>query len=391
MVRGAIVNVPEAGTRLGLFFTWDVSLAIWQEKGLLQREVRFYEELADKGVNVTFYTWGGDADDDIAQTIPSIHVVPLHKDCKRPASKLSRALISPLAVWKVRDDLKLMDILKANQMWGGWAPVLAKWISGKPLIVRNGFELYQFTIMQRHSALRRAFIYALSWMTYKSADLICVATEEDRQFVIKTFAVAPEMISLRPNWIDTDRFSPQAVTVKDNRILFVGRLTEQKNLKELISAVAGTTWSLDIAGDGELKDELQAYARETGAQVTFLGSLPNDQLPALYCSYPVFVLPSHYEGNPKTLLEAMSCGCACVGTDVPGIRNLITDRKTGVLSAPVATGLKEAITTLMNDAGLRRSVGQAARKQIIETQTLDSLVARELASYTTLMSLRDQT
>lgn len=385
------MNVPEVGTRLGLFFTWDVSLAIWQEKGLLQREVRFYEELADKGVNVTFYTWGGDADDDIAQTIPSIHVVPLHKDCKRPASKLLRALISPLAVWKVRDDLKLMDILKANQMWGGWAPVLAKWISGKPLIVRNGFELYQFTIMQRHSALRRAFIYALSWMTYKSADLICVATEEDRQFVIKTFAVAPEMISLRPNWIDTDRFSPQAVTVKDNRILFVGRLTEQKNLKELISAVAGTPWSLDIAGDGELKDELQAHAQKTGAQVMFLGSLPNDQLPVLYCSYPVFVLPSHYEGNPKTLLEAMSCGCACVGTDVPGIRNLITDRKTGVLSAPVATGLKEAITTLMNDAGLRRSVGQAARKQIIETQTLDSLVARELASYTTLMSLRDQT
>lgn len=385
------MSMIESQPRLGLFFTWDVSLAIWQEKGLLQREVRFYEELSDKGVEVTFYTWGGEADDDIAQTIPSIHVVPLHKDCKRPANKLLRALISPLAVWKARDDLRRVDILKTNQMWGGWAPVLAKWISGKPLIVRNGFELYQFTIMQGHSALRRAFVYALSWMTYKSADLICVATEEDRQFVIKTFAVAPEMISLRPNWIDTDRFSPQSVAVKDNHILFVGRLTEQKNLKELIRAVAGTNWGLDIAGDGELKSELQVYAQEIGAKVTFLGSLPNDQLPLLYSSYPVFVLPSHYEGNPKTLLEAMSCGCACVGTDVPGIRNLIADWKTGVLSSPVAGGLKDAIATLMNDADLRRSVGQAARQQIIETQTLDSLVARELASYTTLSTLKDMT
>jgi len=370
-----------------LFFTWDVSLALWAEKGLLQREIRLYQALAERGVRVTFLSWGGKEDKDIALALKQtgIRTISLYTRIPRPKNQALRALASLRVPWILRQELKTADIFKLNQMWGGWVPALAKIICRKPFIARCGFELYDFTVRQGHGWLRRAFVWLISKFTYASADHICVATQDDKDFVVEHFDQPPGKITLHPNWIDTSMFVPQARPQKEKTVLFVGRLNEQKNLEMLIDALAGSDYTLDLVGEGELKDSLAARAKERGVVVNFLGSRPNDELPAIYNSYPVFILPSHYEGNPKTLLEAMACGRAVIGTNVHGISSVIEHGVSGFLCQPTVAGISDAIDIMMSDTALRERLGYAARAQIDQTQALDSLIAKELACYQSVM------
>ena len=367
-----------------LFMTWDVSLALWKEKGLFERELKLYEFLGDKGVHVTILSWGGQEDADISKAIshPNIDVISAYNFIPRPKNKAVRALYSCLVPFKIKAHIKHADVLKTNQMWGGWVAALSSLLFKKPLIARCGYELHDFTKKQGHRKLRQYFIWGISKFTYVTAKHICVATSDDKKHVMTYFKQPSDKITLHPNWIDVNRFAPiEGIKEKRNHILFVGRLTEQKNLPLLIGAMKGSEITLDIIGDGELKDRLQV----NGARVNFLGKHPNDKLPALYNSYPVYVLSSHYEGNPKTLLEAMSCGRAVIGTNVPGISSVIQHERSGLLCEPEKDDLRKAIERVLQYEDLRKSLGQAARQQIIETQSLDTLVDKEVTLYERVM------
>ncbi len=366
---------------LSLFFTWDVSLSLWKEKGLLQREIKYYKALAKEGINVTFLTWGDELDLEIAKDLQNINIIPLYTKIPYFKSKVLRALLSIFVPWIIRDTLKTSDIIKTNQMWGGWCAVFSKFISKKPLIIRTGFELYNFTIRQGHGFLRKMFIWFISKITYKSADIIYLATKEDVNFVADKFKISKDKMFIRPNWIDTVLFKPLDIPKKDNHILFVGRLTEQKNLPVLIRAIADTPWTLDIVGDGEQREKLEQFAKNTNSNVNFLGTFSNDVLPEIYNSYHVFVLPSIYEGNPKTLLEAMACGCAVLGSNVDGIKSVIQNNKTGIVCEPTIERMRQSIELLLSDMELRNRLGNVARNQINKTQTLEKLVDKELRDY----------
>lgn len=370
--------------RIAVFFTWDVSLQIWQDKGLLEREIRLYKELINKGANITFYSWGDEKDLEIAEKLEQINLVPIYTKIKAPKSKILRALYSFIVPFKLRKELQDFDLIKTNQMWGSWVAVLSKWLTKKPLLLRSGFELYDFTYKQGHGFLRCALIWLISKTAYISADRIHVATTHDAQVAQRTFGAKQDKIFIFPNWIDTEIFASQNLTKKDNHILFVGRLTEQKNIPMLIEALKDTNITLDIVGEGELKNSLKAIASNLGIQVNFLGSVANDQLPAIYNSYPAYILPSHYEGNPKTLLEAMACGCAVIGTSVDGISNVINDGKTGFLCDKTANDIKQKIIALIGNKQLQKDLGTAARKQIKETQSLSYLVDEEIEAYKNL-------
>ena len=377
--------MAESATHLVLFFTWDVSLAIWKEKGLLEREIKLYQELANHGVNVTFLSWGGKEDEEIAKTLsPKITTISIYNHIPRPKNKVLRAFCSLLIPWTLRKKLKEADLYKTNQMWGSWTAVFSSLFFRKPLIARCGFELYDFTVKQGHGWARKNFVWLISRITYGISKRICVATQEDKNFVVQTFGQKEEKISLHPNWIDTGVFAPQKLERKDKHILFVGRLSKQKNLETLLDALKDSNFTLDIIGQGELEEALKQQAKENNVVVQFLGSLPNDQLPTAYNSYPVFILPSHYEGNPKTLLEAMACGAAVIGTNVPGIASVIQHEKTGLLCESNAQSIREAIEHLITNDNLRNRLGQGAQEQIIATQTLDKLIDKELACYNSI-------
>jgi glycosyltransferase involved in cell wall biosynthesis len=141
-------------------------------------------------------------------------------------------------------------------------------------------------------------------------------------------------------------------------------------------------------GDGPQRAELEAAAAKGQARVSLLGNLPHTELPALLNGCDLFILPSLYEGHPKVLIEAMSCGLPAIGTRVPGIQELIQDGETGLLCDTSPEGIRGAIRELLGDRELRTRLGRAAREYVLEHFSLDKILELELALYKELAAER---
>ena len=164
-----------------------------------------------------------------------------------------------------------------------------------------------------------------------------------------------------PNFVDTRAFAPATDPPEPGSLAFVGRLSSEKNLHPLLEALSGLDGaSLTLVGDGPLRSELESRAEALGVEARFLGRVSHKRLPAILTRSEAFVLPSLYEGHPKAAIEAMACGLPVIGTDVPGIRDLVRDGETGVLSGTGAEELRGAVERVLGDPGLRERLGREA-------------------------------
>jgi len=261
----------------------------------------------------------------------------------------------------------------------------------KPILVRCGYEPYKNSLLDNNrtskDVIRQQIFKWTSLFTYRWADHIWLTSSEISEFVIKKYNLSNVNITVRQNWIDTDKFT---IYNKDevyrDRVLYVGRLSAEKNVDLLLKSLQGTDLEIDIVGSGELQEKLALEAESLGVTVNFLGRVPNDDMVSIFNQYAVYVLCSRYEGNPKTLLEAMACGCAVVGTNVPGIRDVIYHEKSGVLVDESPDELRIQIVRLLADSELCLQLGKQARKQIIEKNSLGIVVKKEYEIYQELVT-----
>jgi glycosyltransferase involved in cell wall biosynthesis len=368
--------------KLLVFFTYGVSLKQWHDKGLLQREVRLYQELINQyEIKVGFITYGNETDFEYKDLIGDIEIIPIYSFIKKPKNKFLQILQSVLFPWRLKGHLENSDIYKTNQMLGSWVSVISKILYRKQLIVRCGYELFDFALKANKNFLYKSFVYFISWFSYKNANIIHVATSQDKGFVMNQFKIKSNKIRIFPNWIDISKYKPYRKTHKKDSILFVGRLNRQKNISLLLHSLVGTNIPLDIVGTGELEASLRKEATDLGVTVKFLGNIANNKMPEIYNDYQVYVLCSYYEGNPKTLLEAMSCGCAVIGTDVPGIREIISHEKNGLLVLEDKKYLRIQISRLYHDKSLSTDLGNQAVKYIEANNSLENAVINEMQSY----------
>jgi glycosyltransferase involved in cell wall biosynthesis len=171
-------------------------------------------------------------------------------------------------------------------------------------------------------------------------------------------------------------FLPNPLTVPADRVvagfdaptfLTVARLVEQKGIDTLVRA-AGVAlpelpgWRLAVVGDGPLRADLEALAREVGiaGRIDWIGHV-DDPFPYLRAAR-FFVLPSRFEGSPNALLEAMSCGLASIVTDAsPGPLELI-GKETAGLVVPVDDwqAMSRSIVALARDDRLRERLSAGA-------------------------------
>ena len=147
-------------------------------------------------------------------------------------------------------------------------------------------------------------------------------------------------------------------------------------LIDAVESLPGVT--LTIVGDGPRREPLQAAAADRG-RVVFLGTQPHAALPLLLNQSAVFVLPSHYEGFPKVLIEAMACGVPVIGTRVPGIEDILVHRETGYLCGTSAADLAAAIRDVLGDAALRDRMSAGAVAYARTCCSMTSVAERELA------------
>ncbi|QHQ34075.1 glycosyltransferase family 4 protein [Algicella marina] len=150
------------------------------------------------------------------------------------------------------------------------------------------------------------------------------------------------------------------------RALFIGRLAAVKGVPVLLEALRDVPeLELVLIGDGPERRALEAEARELGGRVKFLGYQSQDAVAEALAEADMLVLPSFAEGVPVVLMEAMAAGLPVVTSRVAGIPELVEDKVSGLLVPPGDTAaLAEALTTLVEDAGLRREMGEAGRAKV---------------------------
>jgi len=266
---------------------------------------------------------------------------------------------------------------------GSWVAVLVKLIYKKPLILRCGYNLYEFTKNNKSKYGIQIFSYLVMYISMKFASRIHVATSEDSLNIQKKFKQKKENIYIYPNWIDTRLFY-SFTEDKPCRILFVGRLTYQKNVILLIKALENTNYELDIVGVGEELENIKEESRARNVKINFLGKIQNNKLPEIYNSHAIYVICSHYEGNPKTLLEAMACGCAVIGTNVNGISTIIKNNINGLLVQNDHLQLQESIKLLYNSYNHRLLLSTNAQKDINKDYSLTQILKKEINAYYTV-------
>ncbi len=362
--------------------TFDVSLSSWQQTGIFEREIALYRRLAQRGVQVTLFSYGHRDDLAFEREIAPVRVLPLWGARRLPGGRILRRLWSLALPWRYRREFGSVSLLKTNQMFGAWVAVITKWLTRKPLLVRCGFDFHRFLVDGGAPWLRREFWRALSSAVYRSADLIVVTSETDLAHVQSVFHIPRSRIRLIPNYVETDRFRPLAASERyPNRVLCIARLESQKNLLALLEALRGTDIELDVLGEGTLRAQLETIIRRHALRVRLLGRVPHGALPEQMNRYGVYILPSLYEGHPKSLLEAMSCGLSVIGANVVGVRELIRHGETGYLCEPTPEAIRSALQTVLVDEPLRKRMGKGARETILQQFTLDRVVELELAAY----------
>ena len=271
----------------------------------------------------------------------------------------------------------------ATVMHGHWVipsgAIAATATRGLPVVISlHGSDVY---VAERHAMAGRVAGHAFSragWVTACSADLraraLRLGADEQRSEVV-------------PYGVDADRFRPDAAVRAEVRaslgieestpmVFAAGRFVRKKGFEYLIDAIAKlpAPVMLVMGGDGDLRDEFVARARDAGIaeRVRFVGLLSQDAVARHFAAADVIAAPSvrddsgNVDGLPNVVLEALASATPLVATPAGGIAAAVDHDRTGMLVPerdPEA--LAAAIAGLLESPSRRRALGDAARADVI--------------------------
>jgi len=202
----------------------------------------------------------------------------------------------------------------------------------------------------------------------------------DRIFVVhqptasdyrKRYSQIADRFTFLPTWFEPDLFKPASrpkeairldlekrhpgLNASDRWVLFCGRLDQQKNPLGLINAFIRVLQTMPelqllLVGEGLLLDQIKQKISRYPKRILWLGKQPHESLPAYYQAADVFLLASHYEGMPLTVLEALACGLPVAATPAGEIPNIIQPGRHGEISADFSV---EALACTLHTALMR--------------------------------------
>jgi len=208
--------------------------------------------------------------------------------------------------------------------------------------------------------------------------------------VARRFPQDSAKVRLVPNGVDLKRFAPRPASAALRAALGVppsaplavsiGRHVPEKGYRYLVDAAAalervrpGVHWIL--VGDGELRCELEARARQAGVEPRMHFTGWRDDVPDVLALADVFVLPSESEGFGRVLVEAMAMGRAVVATAVGGVSDVVVAGETGLLVPPAdPPALAEAVRALLDDPTRAARFGAEGRARAESTFSLGAHV-----------------
>lgn len=207
---------------------------------------------------------------------------------------------------------------------------------------------------------------------YEKADRVIVLGPLWKDYVVDVMEVPPEKVDVLQNAVA----GPDSVSWEEKdtppRILFLGRLIETKGIAELVDALAddevrSLPWTATLAGDGEVA-RYRALIDTLGLtdRVRLAGWIGSEAVDDELSKASIFVLPSHHENLPLSMLEAMAYGLCSIVTPVGSVEDVIRDGSNGIV-VPVkdTAALADALLSVLRDGDKRRRLGETARADFL--------------------------
>ncbi len=255
---------------------------------------------------------------------------------------------------------------------------------------------------------------------YNTADGVIAVSQQMKTDVVEAYGINPEKVTVIHNGIDPEFYKPTIDTDLLHQygidpdipfVLFVGRITRQKGISQLIAAAhyfnadcqivlcAGAPDTPEIAQETE---ELIAELQSKRSGVILISEmLPREKIKVLYSHARVFACPSLYEPFGIINLEAMSCETPVVGSAVGGIPEIIIEGETGYLielesvsrtdfnpKNPVEfqKSFAAKINRLLDDENLANQMGKAGRQRVLNIFSWESIAKTTYAYYEEVIS-----
>ena len=275
-----------------------------------------------------------------------------------------------LAIWLVS---ALWCVLSEARR-GGYHLLVCHWVLPcGPVGVVAGFVLALPVVLWAHGTDIRRFVGRSRLATWvarfaaRRAVAVIAVSRELAATIRQELGVPPRRLRVTPMGV-ADAFSPGNAADErkrlgldgSQRLLFVGDLTVAKGFDDLLDALArldaeSIDVELVVAGSGPLADRARAASR-----TRVLGEVAQEDLVAWYRAADLFVFPSHSEGAPVVVMEALACSLPVVATRVGGIPELVIDGAHGALIDPGDPGaLAETVARLLRDTERRGEMREA--------------------------------
>lgn len=284
------------------------------------------------------------------------------------------------------------------------ASVLISMVTGIPLIYEfNGSEAWARQFWGGRLFLKR-LAYLAEDICFSGADIIAVVSQVLKDDLTKK-GVPGSKIIVNPNGVDPDKFRPNidgfVIRQKyglENKIVvgFVGTFGPWHGadvLAKAIQSVVGKNQNTRFlfVGDGAMRQKVEEIINRDGVGrfVTMVGSISHNEMPSYLAACDISVNPtvlnedgSRFFGSPTKLFEYMAMGKAIVASNLEQIGHVLEHEKTALLVKPGdAEELASAIVRLAEEEGLRKRLGEGARKEVITNYTWEMNAKRVIEAY----------
>jgi glycosyltransferase involved in cell wall biosynthesis len=319
-----------------------------------------------------------------------LHSVPIQRGGTNPLADLRSLFLLWRLFRRLQPDLVHLVTIKPV-LYGGIAARLARVPAVVSAIAGLGFLFIEKAGLKA-AVLRRVVKPLFRWALGHPHQKLIFQNPDDRDRILEITRVSSEETQLiRGSGIDLAACpllpEPDAPPI----VAMASRLLRDKGVLEFVAAARllrqrGVSARFWLIGDPDLANPASVSPQEVATWqgegvVECLGN--RKDVPLLYAQAHIVTLPSYYgEGLPKSLIEAAACGRAVVTTDMPGCRDAIETDVSGLLVPPRdAVALAYALERLIQDSGLRQSMGQGGRALAEREFRIEKVVAAHLRIY----------
>lgn len=267
------------------------------------------------------------------------------------------------------------DLILCKGAIASFLGVILSFVKKAPLIhILSGFPHRE----SQYNNLLRLILYTIETLAYRFRGDIIFLSHENKNKFQTIMGFMPPKYHIVPTGIDINHFCPPDIRhpVPPIRIITVGRLIEAKGIQDLLKSLKGLKCDIDfvcsIVGEGPYRRNLEKMVEEyelTG-KVLFKGWISPEKVVHLLKEAHIYVLPSHSEGLPNSLIEAMACGLPCIVTDI-GLP--VKHEETALIVPPSdPDAIAQAIVRLYADSALMANLCQNAREYAVSNHSLEN-------------------